>query len=107
MEIRHARYNAGLIASSLYNVNRGTAEIRALTPFDFIPGFQMDPEEEEQAEKRRSIKHAVGVALSRLPDDVTPEGVQAWRDRTVTRLKAQGFEDAEELVREVLPDGGH
>ena len=100
--LEHARFNAGLVASILYNANRGE-DTDALSPFDFLHGHQRDPEEIEAEKTRRSIKHAISVAFAEM-GSATPEQVQAEKARMIQRMTASGVEDAEQLIREVYPD---
>jgi hypothetical protein len=102
-EIRHARFNAALITSAIYNSNR-SADSPAMSPFDLIPGFEPDPAEQEREERRRSIKKAIAVAMTRLPDNTPPEVMREMKDKMLARAKASGVEDAEELYREVFPN---
>jgi hypothetical protein len=98
VQLRHERFNAALVASAVINAN-SLGESR-VSPFDFVPGFESGPEEEE----RRHLKRSIATLFSRLPDDVTPEKVQALKVRTIERLKADGVEDADQLFSEVFPD---
>lgn len=96
VQLRHDRFNAALTASAIINSNSETK----VSPFDFVPGFEPDPRDEE----RRNIKRSIATLFTRLPDNVTPAEVQALKQRTIERLKAQGIEDAVQLFHEVFPD---
>lgn len=106
IEIRHARFNAALVTAALINSHRAS-DSRAITPFDFLAGFETDPEEQDQAERLRAVKHGVAVAFSRLPDRITTEQWQEFRAKIVSRLLVSGYTDAEQIVNEVIPHGGH
>lgn len=99
--IRHARFNSALVASALININRAP-DTDALSPYDFLPGFETDPEEVEKEKERKSIRHAIRVALAEM--HCGREEILAERDRIVERLRKSGIEDPEELVREAYPD---
>lgn len=100
--IRHARFNAALITATIYNVNRG--ESKPLSAFDFIPGFDSDPVDEEKAELRRSVKHAIALAITDLPKTWSRAEVLAEKAKMVANMKRTGLEDAEEIFREVFPN---
>lgn len=104
IDLRHSRFNAALVASTIYNVNRHT-DSGPLSPFDFIAGFETDPEDARKAELRQSVKRAVILAMTQLPKGVTRAQVLAEKGRMIERMKASGqVEDAEELFREAFPD---
>jgi hypothetical protein len=100
--VRHARFNAALIASHLYNANRG-ADTDAVSPFDYLPGYERSEEDIEAEKTRKSVKHAISVAFSER-GFATPEAAQAEKARMILRMRATGVEDAEQLFREVFPD---
>ena len=102
VSVRRARFDAALIASVTYNAHRGT-DSEALQPWDFLPGFERDPEEEEAEKLRKSMKHAISVAFSEMQFS-TPEAVQLEKHRMIARMKAGGVEDPEGLIREVYPE---
>lgn len=103
VEIRHARFNAALITSTIFNANR-SADSPALSPFDLIPGFEPDPAEQEREERRRGVKRAIAIAMTRLPEGTPLEAVREMKAKMIARAKASGFDDAEELYREVFPN---
>lgn len=100
--VRHSRFNAALTASVVFNAHRGP-DSEALSPYDFLPGFEKDPEDEEADKARRAVKHAIAVAFAEM-DKATPEQVQAEKARMIRRMTASGIEDPEQLIREVYPD---
>lgn len=102
--IRHARFNAALVASTIFNANRTTSEVPPLSPFDFLAGFEADPEEQRKAELRRSVKQAVALAFTQLPKTITREQALAEKAKMIANMQRTGFEDAEEIFREVFPD---
>jgi hypothetical protein len=93
------RYNAGLVASAVINVNL-MPDAKRVDPFDFIP----DIEEDEEDEQRDAVKHGIVVAFSRLPNDVTPDAVQELKHKIIQRLMDQGYDDADAIFAEVFPD---
>ena len=99
--VRHARFNAALVASTLVNVNR-PPDTEALSPFDFLAGYEKDPEEEERQKLRKSVKHAVAMAFTEMKG-LSPEAIQAEKAAMVLRMKDSGVDDPEELIREVFP----
>jgi hypothetical protein len=100
IEIRHARHDAAFIVSAIYNASLGPG-VEPLSPFDFLPGFEPDPEEREREQARKAIVSSIRQTLAMLP---TPEAVRTMRDKIVTRLKAQGYTDAEDIIREAYPN---
>jgi hypothetical protein len=101
MEIRHARFNAGLIASVLINRYRGE-DSEPTSPFDFIPGF-IDPEEEAERQREEEIKRSIARAFARLAGEPM-EKILAKRERMIERMTANGIENAAELITEVFPN---
>jgi hypothetical protein len=100
--VRHERFNAALITSTLINAHR-SEESDAISPFDFLAGFETDPEEVEKQKARAAIKHAIALAFTQMRG-LGPEAAQKEKLAMVERMKANGVEDAEELIREVFPD---
>lgn len=100
--VRHSRFNAALTASVVFNAHR-SEDSEPLSPFDFLPGFERDPDEEEAEKLRKSAKHAIAVAFSEM-GELSAHNVQVEKARMIHRMKANGVEDPEELIREVFPD---
>lgn len=75
-----------------------------MSPFDLIPGFEPDPADAEREEKRRNVKRAIAAAITRLPEGTPIEAVREMKGKMLARAKAAGFDDAEELYREVFPN---
>ena len=101
--LRHERFNAALVASALINSHRVSEDSPAVSPFDFLPGFDRDPEEEEREKTRKSVKHAVAAAFTEMRG-ATPEQVQAAKAQMVLGMTKSGIEDPEGLIREVFPE---
>jgi hypothetical protein len=102
VEIRHARFNAGLTAAMIYNANR-SADSEPLEVWDFLPGFEQDPLEAEAEKHRKELKRAVSQALCRVATEPM-EKVQEVRAYLIARIRDNGIEDPEGLIREVFPD---
>lgn len=102
IEIRHARFNTGLLASIIYNANR-SAESEPLEVWDFVPGFARDPEEIEADKLRQSVRNGVLVAFTRMGKRTVSQ-VRAEAAAMIERMKAAGTEDAEQIVREVFEE---
>jgi hypothetical protein len=102
IELRHARFNAALMTSALYNMNK-SPDSPALSPFDFLAGYEQDPEEAEKDKLRRSVKHAVAIAFTQMKHK-SPEEIQAEKSKMIERMTKSGVEDPEGLIREVFPD---
>lgn len=100
--IRHARFNAALVAAMLYNANRG-ADSEGVEVWDFLPGYERDPEEVERDKKERSIRQGIRAAFANMPS-VTVEKARAEAGLMVERLQANGTENAEQIVREVYEE---
>lgn len=105
IEVRYARFNAALVSAVLINGRPRAADDDSLpvSPFDFLPGFQRDPEELEKLRERRAIKKAIAVGFTQM-GGLTPEGAQEEKRKMIERLRSNGVEDAEELIREVFPE---
>lgn len=99
--VRHARFNAALITSAIINAHRTGED--AVSPFDFLAGYERDPEQEEKEKLRRSVKKTIAGALGNM-FGASREKVLAERDRMIARMTAAGIEDPEDLFREVYPD---
>jgi len=102
IEVRQGRFNAALITSALINANR-TADSEAVSPFDFLAGYERDPEEEEARKLRRSTKQAIAAAFVDMAGQPR-EQILAARARMVEQMTANGVEDADGLIREVFPE---
>jgi hypothetical protein len=102
--IRYERFNAALIVSALFNIHRGE-DVSALSPFDFLPGFERDPADEEKEKLRQSVKRSIKLAISGLPKNWTREQIDEQKKRMLGRVKQSGqVEDADELFREIFPE---
>lgn len=102
IQIRHARYDAALVAAAICNVNLPAGEI-PISPFDFLQGFEQDPEEREALKRRKEIVKNIRVAFAKLPVGTSAAAVQGLRAKMVSRLQAQGY-DGEEILKEAYPD---
>ena len=98
--VRHARFNAGLITATYYNAHR-SEDTEPLEVWDFIPGFEREPGEIEREKLQRSIRSGVLVAFTRM-GKVTVEQARLEAAAMIERMKANGTEDADALVREVF-----
>ena len=101
IEVRHARFNAALVSSTLINLNR-PSDSEPVSPFDFLAGFELEPEEEERQKLRKSVKQAVALAFTQMKG-ASPDAIQAEKAAMIGRMRASGIEDPEELIREVFP----
>jgi hypothetical protein len=99
-KVRHARYNAALVASAVY----GSAAGEWVDPLEFVPGFETDPETLEARRIRKDIVHSIRLAFCRLPKKTPVAEVLARKDAMIARLKANGHEDAEALMLEAFPN---
>jgi hypothetical protein len=88
--------------STLINLKRDP-ESKPISPFALLAGYEPDPEDEEKDKLRVSIKHAIAVAFTQMRG-ASPEQIQAEKARMIERMKADGVEDPEGLIREVFPD---
>jgi hypothetical protein len=102
IELRHKRFNSALIVSTLVNLNR-SPDSDAVSPFDLIPGYDVDPEEVEADKLRRSIKHGIALAFTQMRG-ASAQQVQAENSRMIERMTAEGVEDPEGLINEVFPE---
>lgn len=100
VDIRYARFNAALVASTLINANR-TEDSEPVHPYDFIPGLE-DEEDKENARLRKSAKKSVIIAFVALRNK-NAEEIQTAKSRIIENLQESGIEDPEELIREVFP----
>ncbi len=100
--LRHSRFNAALIGSILINSHRA-AESDSVSPFDFLAGFERDPEEVEKEKLRQSVKSAIALTLGHMAAK-SPEELQKIVRDMIDRMRGNGIENPEELVREVFPE---
>jgi hypothetical protein len=100
VDVRHARFNAGLITSTFFNANR-SADAEALEVWDFIPGFERNADEVEQDKLRRSVYQSVEHAFTRMHGR-TVEQVRAEAVAMIKRMEGHGTQDAEGIVREAF-----
>lgn len=100
-EIRHARFNAALVACAVVNMHR-SQDSEPMSPFDFIPGYEPDPAEAARERQRTAIKRSIATVMSRMD---TVEAAVGMKAKLIARAKEAGFEDAEELYREVFAEG--
>jgi hypothetical protein len=101
IEVRYRRFDAALVTATLHNINR-SEEVDAISPFDFLPGFETDPETAEKEKLRKSVKHAIALVFASMGSRTADE-IQAEKAKMITRMRGQGIEDPEELIREVFP----
>jgi hypothetical protein len=99
VRVRHSRFNSALVASILANTNR-SGDSEAVSPFDFLAGFEESDEEIGKRKLRESTKAAIRVFVA----NTSPDGVKESLRRMVEKMKDGGeIDDPEELVREVFP----
>ena len=104
IRIRHERYNAALLAAILINSHR-RENSDPLTAFDFLPGFEGDPEEREREKLHDSIKHGMRLTVARWAQSgMTPDQMREERDKMLAKMRENGVEDPEQLFREACPD---
>lgn len=103
IEIRHARHDAAFIVSTLFNLNRGSGS-DPLTPYDFLPGFEQDPDEKEAEDKRKAAVRGVRAAFAMQPVNISAAAVKSMKARILIRLQDQGYMDAEDIMREAYPN---
>lgn len=99
VSVRYARFNAGLMATILYNSRPGIEE--PIEVWDFIPGYSRDPDEVEADKMRRSIKDGVITAFTRMSNRTLGQ-VRHEAAAMIQRMTEAGTEDAEAIVREVF-----
>jgi hypothetical protein len=93
-EFRRSCYVAGITASLYANAHR-KENTPPLSPFDFVPG--RTPQSE-----RDKLKHNV-LSLFVSVEGASAESIADLRKRTIEKLKAQGYEDAEVILEEIFP----
>jgi hypothetical protein len=103
VELRHARFNAALIACAIIN-SRNLADTEPLSPWTFIPGYREDPAQVEKEKLRRSLQKSVAVAFARKSEGKNAEEVRVERAKMIERVTANGVEDAEGIFNEVFPN---
>jgi len=66
----------------------------------------MDPEPEDAKadELRRSVKHAVAIAITQLPKTLTLAEVRAEKAKMIANMRNSGVEDGEDIFRELFPN---
>jgi hypothetical protein len=87
-------YLAGINASAALNLHLKEGA-KPLTPFDFVPGRTATTE-------RDKLKHNL-LNLFVAVEGQSPEAIQALRIKTIQKLEAQGYEDAEQILEEMFP----
>lgn len=102
--IRHQRFNAALIAATVINTNR-PVDADSVSPFDFLPGFETTPEEAEKAKVRKSVKLAIKMDLASRSGWTTEE-LAATKAKLIARMREDGTEDPEGIMREVEQEAG-
>lgn len=102
VESRQDRFNAALITSTIFNANRGK-DAEPLEVWDFIPGYERDPDDVEHEKAQRAIRHGIVVAFSNMRGK-TVEQVRGAAAEMIRNLQAHGTEDADVMVREVFEE---
>lgn len=102
IQIRHARHDAAFIVSAMLNANRAP-DMEALTPYDFLPGFEEPEDEREARQRRKEIIRGIRVTFAAL-GGASAEEVKGMRDKMVARLKVDGHADADEIMGEAFPN---
>lgn len=90
------------MATSFLNVHKGE-DMEPLSPFDLLPGFEKDPEEEEKLKMRKGIKQTWARSVERLPLDVSQAEADKLKNRLISAAVAEGF-DGEEMWLEMFPE---
>ena len=103
IKIRHARHDAAFVVSAILNTNLPSGT-EPFTPFDFLPGFEQDPEVVETRKRRKKVIASIRSTFAKLPPGTTPAKVQELRASIVARLEAQGYKDAAEMMTEAYPN---
>jgi len=85
---------AGLIASTLLNMHMKPDSTR-VSPYDFAPTVADDNERERDRAKQNLVSLFAMIEGS-------PDFFERMRDKAIAGLKADGFEDAEEIFEEVF-----
>lgn len=102
IQIRHARHDASFIVATLFNLQRGdSAEV--LSPFDFLPGFERDPDEVEAEKIRKETIADIRRTFTRMRG-ATMERVQEVRRKILDTLRERGFDRPEEIITEAFPN---
>ena len=92
---REQLYFAGVTASMVANMG-GKTSTKFWTPWDFVP----DPKFDELRETlRKHIMSTVTVAKA-----FTKQPMGEIREKLITRLKKQGYENVEEIFDETFPN---
>lgn len=103
IRLRYERFNSALVVSTLYNINRASADADPLDPFDLVPGIERDIEQEEKDKRRREIKREVTAAFLEMKGN-TQDEVQAAKKAIIANLTKNGVEDPESLIEEIFPE---
>jgi hypothetical protein len=102
VRIKYERYAAAQAAAAVYNVNRQRTEDPIVTAMDFV-------RTEEQSEKRERLlkaKRYVTRALGTLPMNTAFTRYLEVRSNVIKDLKADGYENAEQIVNDLFPSLG-
>jgi hypothetical protein len=104
VRVRYARFNAGLVASTIYNANR-SGDSEPVEVWDFIPGYGRTEAEKEADKLQASVRQSVRVAFTRMQGK-TVGAVRAEAAGMIARLVEGGTdrEEAEQLVRSTFEE---
>jgi hypothetical protein len=96
VKFRHDCYLAGITASIIANVNRGSKDDKLWSPFDFVPNRELE-------KKRDRLKREIFTVFGAMMEfNSTPEAMDSAREKIIERLSKE-HEDVEELFAEVFP----
>lgn len=102
VSIRHARFNAGLMASVYFNAHR-SEDTDPIEVWDFIPGYARTAEDVEDDKRRKAIKQSIKLEMTSMFGS-TPERIAAKRKQLISRMREDGVQDPEGIYRECFPD---
>ncbi len=100
--IRRARFDAALIASVTYNAHR-SADADPLEPWDFLPGYERDPEDVEHEKHMKAVRQSIKLDMTATFGQ-SPERVAAKRQQLIDRMRADGIDNPEAVYAECFPE---
>jgi hypothetical protein len=97
--IKYRRYEAGMVASAVYNSRRTSDEQAVVTAFDFV----RDETSSIERDNLRRVQATIRQVIGSLPASTTREKLLEIRQRVISSMVSQGRTDAAEIFDAVWP----
>jgi hypothetical protein len=96
---RYERYAHALTASAVYNTSRTKEDQPMLEAFDFV----MTDEQAEKTERLKKARRFIRKVIGSMPIMTPMEKLVEKRLKVIEDLKADGYDNAEQLFDEAWP----